>query len=102
MEHNKINIDELPEVYRTIAEICDFDTAIKIAKHFSGEQIYFPTYDKIQNTVRNKKIIDEFNGYNYKYLAKKYNLTESAIRKICTEEIQNKQNEEDADQYKLW
>lgn len=98
----KIEFDELPEVYKTIAEICGFDAVIQLSKIFGGEQVYFPKYEAIEKPIRNRKILNEFNGYNFKALARKYNLTESAIRKICSGEIQDKRNEEDADQYKFW
>ena len=102
MERHEVDIEELPEVYQTIAQICDFETAVKIAKHFSGEYVYFPTYDKIKNIVRNKQIIDDFNGYNYKYFAKKYKLTVDSIRKICKDCTEEKKTEIDENQTTFW
>lgn len=84
---NKIHIDDLPEVYRSIAEICGTDAAIEIARTFSGEEVYFPKFEAVERPLRNRKIREEFNGYNFKSLAKKYGLTEQAIRVICSDRI---------------
>lgn len=91
---NDINIDELPEVYQTLAMLVGIEDMLKIAEVFGGgESIYFPKIESIHRSVRNRAIIAEFNGYNFKALARKYGLTEMAIRAIVREEIEKKRNE---------
>lgn len=87
MDKAELNINDLPEPYRTIAEICGIDKTIELAKTFSGEQVYFPKYDTVYRPLRDKKILEEFNGYNFRTLAKKYGLTEMAVRRICADVI---------------
>ena len=79
-------IVELPEVYEQLAELVGYDNMMIIAKAFGGgESIYFPKIESIERPGRNQKIISEFNGFNYKDLAKKYELTEMRIRSIMKE-----------------
>lgn len=89
-----INVDELPEIYQTLAAIVGVEDMLKIAEVFGGgESVYFPAFAAIRRTVRNREIIAEFNGYNCKALAKKYGLTEMGIRAILKEEIERRSNE---------
>lgn len=92
MAETELQLDDLPEPYRTIAEICGIDSTIAIAKTFSGEQVYFPKFETVYRPLRNKQIIERFDGYNFKKLAKEYGLTEMAIRRICAESIQSERN----------
>lgn len=97
MEHNKINIDELPEVYKVIAEECGIDIVVKIAKQFGGGMIYFPKYETLIIPARNRDIVADFNGYNIRFLSKKYGLAENTIREIIRGNTDNNDN-----QYMLW
>ena len=85
--------DDLPEKFYTIANEIGIDNTIKLAKVIGGEYIYIPKVDKILASIRNKNIRKEFNGYNYKELGKKYNLTEIQIRNICKDIINVKKAE---------
>ncbi len=83
MDHNDIKIEELPEIYQALAEIVGIENMLKIAEVFAnGEMIYFPKIDAILRPVRDRKIVEEFNGYNYEELAKKYRLSQMHIRAI--------------------
>lgn len=90
MDAKDIDINELPEVYQMLAELVGIENMLLIAEHFGGgESIYFPKIEAIHRSARNKQIIEEFNGYNFKMLAHKYGLTEMAIRAIVREHIQS-------------
>lgn len=93
-----IRCEDLPEPYDAIAAELDLESALKLARLFSGERVYFPKYETVERPLRNKKIITEFNGYNFKELARKYGITEMAIRQIVAEEIPKKQNEPNKEQ----
>lgn len=94
MRAEDVNVDELPEIYQTLAAIVGVQGMLKIAEVFGGgESVYFPKIDAIHRTVRNREIIAEFNGYNFKTLARKHNLTEMAIRAIVREEIERRRSE---------
>ncbi len=51
-------------------------------KEFGGSSIYIPREDRVS---RNKRIIKEYNGYNSRALAKKYDLCHKTIQKIVKE-----------------
>lgn len=89
---NKLTLEDLPEPYRTIAEACGVDTAIVLAEHFGGSQVTFQKLDTILYVLKERLIRDEFNGYNYSELARKYNCSTSWIRKITTDLIQKERN----------
>ena len=43
---------------------------------------YFPTEKMIYKEARDREIISEYNGFNIRYLASKYNMSEGYIRYI--------------------
>lgn len=85
--------DDLPELYCLIANEIGFENTLKLAKLLGGSYIYFNKIESIERPLRDRHIREEFNGYNYKELAKKYNLTEIQIRNICSEIIEKKKAE---------
>ena len=95
---DEIKQGDLPEPYDAIAAEIGVENTLKIAKLFSGCQVYFPTYDTVERPLRNRKIRSEFNGYNFKFLAKKYGITERTVREIVGEELRIKQNEPNKEQ----
>ncbi len=90
MDEIEIIKDDLPEIYTLLVAEIGLENAIKIAKIFGGQYIYFQKLESIERPLRDKKIRDEFNGYNFSKLAKKYNLSEIQIRNICSEIINSK------------
>ena len=51
-------------------------------KEFGGTSVYFPTEKMIYKDARDREIISQYNGFNHKELAAKYNMSESYIRAI--------------------
>lgn len=90
---NDIQFEDLPEPYDMLAEKFGISVALEMAKLFSGERVYFLKYEAVERPLRNKKIKSEFNGYNFKELARRYNMTEMGIRQIVADEIKVKQDE---------
>lgn len=85
--------DYFPPPIDYIVELIGEENALKLAKEFSGQQIYFPKYESVTRPLTYRKIREEFNGFNFKYLAKKYGFSEMGIRKIVADDILKKQNE---------
>ncbi len=85
MKADEIKLSELPEVYQTIAELIGFENMVLLAETFDGEYVYFPKIESLRRFSRNRKIVEEFNGANYKVLAQKYGLTETHVRAIVKE-----------------
>ena len=77
-----INIDDLPDDCRQIAEIIGLEGLLALSAQMGGERIHIPLPDRLATAARNRKIRAEFNGRNYHALALKYNLTVRWIRAI--------------------
>ena len=86
MGHNfdDIKPDDLPEECRQIAELIGFDALLKLIQARGGEHVYFPKLESVASAARNRAIRDEFNGRNYRYLAKKHGLTVRWVRVIVS------------------
>lgn len=61
----------------------------KLVEDYGGSHIYVCKADTVLRELRNSKIYSQFNGFNYRELAKKYNLSPKTIREIIAEKIQN-------------
>lgn len=93
MKPEDIIIEDLPEVYQHLAELVGVENMLKIANAFGGgESIYFPKLEAIHRPARDKKIIEEFNGYNFKQLAQKYQLSEMRVRSIVKDYVEFERN----------
>lgn len=77
-----VSIDMIPDSYKKLAEIITPKELLKLAELINGRMIYVPQYNRLIRLERNKQIIKEFNGKNYRELAEKYDLGISIIRKI--------------------
>ena len=77
-----MKIEDLPDNMQEIAKLIGMEPTLKLIKMVGGEAVYFPTLTNATRRVRNRAIRSEFNGCNYKDLAKKYNLTNVGVRGI--------------------
>ena len=84
MNMDSIKIEELDGEQLEIAECVGIDGYKSLVKHFGGTSVYIQKADTLCINSRNKKIFESFNGYNYKFLARKFNLSEGQIRKIIS------------------
>lgn len=77
-----------PEMYRErtwrdIAEAIGVENFYRLTKAIGGETVYIPKSESILRPVRDRHIKEEFNGYNHRDLAEKYNVTERWVRELC-------------------
>ncbi len=79
---DKVQMDNLDEEQKTLAELIGLESFKKLVKAFNGTSIYVPKIESVEKAVRDNMIREEFNGGNYKELALKYGLTEMWIRII--------------------
>lgn len=90
MSEENFDINDLTGEQKAIAEVIGMEAYIKLAKVYGGcDSIYIAKIDKLQNAKRNKKIVSEFNGYNYQTLAEKYGLSTRMIREIINDYQKN-------------
>lgn len=87
----ELNPEDLPEPYRAISEMIGLENTLKLADKYQGTAIYLPKLDAALRKVRDDKIKAEFDGGNYRELARKYGLTEVWVRQVITEKIDDNQ-----------
>lgn len=87
VKYDDIEISDLNEQHRELAEIIGVDNLLKLASHFGGTQIYIPQLDKLVKNVKYKAIIEEFDGFNIRQLSNKYNVSESTIYRLVRDQI---------------
>ncbi|MGL5712668.1 MAG: Mor transcription activator family protein [Paraclostridium sp.] len=78
----KLKISDLPPQFENIANRLGIEKAKWLFEEFGGTSVYFPTEKMIYKCARDREIISEYNGFNHKELATKYNMSESYIRAI--------------------
>lgn len=79
---NNIQFEDLHPTYQLVARVIGVDNAIKLGKELGGEQFYLPKLDACLAGVRERKIIEEFKGGNYRELAVKHGVTSRWVRDI--------------------
>lgn len=82
-----LQLEDLNEVWQQIAGIIGMENVRKLFTDFPGSYVYVPKQDDLERNNRNKSICAEFNGHNFRELAKKYDLTEISIRRIVSDKM---------------
>lgn len=83
----KLTLDDLDGDQRELAECIGIEAYRKLLKNYAGSSVNVRMPKRITIPVRNKEIRGKFNGYNYRKLAREYDLAEVTIRKIVSLEI---------------
>ncbi|MGL5328421.1 MAG: Mor transcription activator family protein [Peptostreptococcaceae bacterium] len=78
----ELKISDLPPQFENIASELGIDKVKALFKEFGGTSVYFPTEKMIYKCARDRDIIANYNGFNHKELAIKYNMSESYVRAI--------------------
>ena len=78
----ELKISDLPPQFENIALGLGIEKIKALFKEFGGTSVYFPTEKMIYKEARDREIISQYNGFNHKELAAKYNMSESYIRAI--------------------
>lgn len=79
-------IEDIGERYRAIVDLIGIRKFILLSNYARGDELYFPKVENVVSPARNRRIKKEFNGYNSKELADKYNLTVKQIHNIMKDE----------------
>lgn len=77
-----VKLEDLPEEMQTLSTLIGKENVFKLARYVNGKQIYIPAYDTLLKGARDRKILDEYNGFNCKELSEKWNITSGMVRKI--------------------
>ena len=79
-------LEDIAESYRPVVQIIGIEKFIGLSEYAKGDELYFPKKENIIAPARNRRIRKEWNGYNLKELAEKYNLTTKQIGNIVKDE----------------
>lgn len=79
-------LEDISESYRPVVDIIGIEKFIELSDYARGDELYFPKPENIIAPARNRRIKKEWNGYNSKELAEKYNLTIKQIGNILKDE----------------
>ena len=72
---NETKEEDIADRYRPIVDIIGVDAFVELSIYACGDELYFPKPENIVAPARNRRVKKEYNGYNLKELAEKYNLT---------------------------
>ncbi|MGL5869175.1 Mor transcription activator family protein [Clostridium chrysemydis] len=78
----ELKISDLPPQFENIATKIGIDITKMLFEEFGGTSVYCPTEKMIYKEARDREIVSEYNGFNHKELAARYNMSESYIRAI--------------------
>jgi Mor family transcriptional regulator len=78
----KLKLSDLPPQFENIAMRLGIEKTKALFEEFGGTSVYFPTEKMIYKDARDREIISQFNGFNHKELAVKYDMSESYVRSI--------------------
>lgn len=84
--------EDLTEDQKQICDCIGIEAYTKLVLMVDGDDIYIPKVAAVSRSSRNASIINDFNGYNYKYLSRKYGLTVRTIRSIVADSTAEKRN----------
>ena len=76
----------LTEDDRQLIGIVGTEAFLRLIDTYGGGNVYIPKNDRFERYARNKAIVAEFDGYNFRELAQKYHLTEMQIRVIVKDQ----------------
>ncbi|WP_110113250.1 Mor transcription activator family protein [Bacillus sp. CGMCC 1.16541] len=86
----QLKIEDLPEVYQSLAESLGVEGVIKLSETFGGAYMYIPKPDKLLQIARNAAIMDRYRkGKSIRSIAREFKLTDVRIRAIIAEETMN-------------
>lgn len=85
-----VQYEDLDENDQDIADCIGLENFKKLVRTFGGSTINIKVSKNIALDYRNKQICSEFNGGNYKQLARKYNLSEASVYRIINNHYKNK------------
>lgn len=84
---DQLMMEDLDEEQHFLASTIGFDNYKELVKIYGGSSIYIPKKDSLAAILRNKEILSEFDGGNFRELATKYNITEVWVRNLVRERL---------------
>ena len=82
-----LEISDLQENHREIADVVGLDNMIKLIEHFGGNSIYIPQKYELYRTKMYAEILDQYDGTNIKRLATDYGVSEKTVYTIVKNKL---------------
>ena len=83
----EIRLEDLSEGQQEVAALIGPENFRKLMEVYGGAYLYIPKTDRLERMESNERIRAEFDGYNFRELARKYDLTEITIRSIVSDKV---------------
>lgn len=83
-----LTLDDLAGEQYDLAECLGLEAYKKLVYNYGGSSIYICKSDTLLKSDNYIKIKQKFNGYNYRELAKEYDLSERTVRRIVEDEVE--------------
>ena len=77
-----VKLTDIGEEYRAVCEVVGLEKGLALARQMGGQRIYVPKLDSLRNQIKYRCIRRDFDGRNYRQLARKYGYTPRWIRQI--------------------
>jgi Mor family transcriptional regulator len=82
MDETAVKLSDIGREYRTVCEVIGLEKGLELAKAMGGDRIYVPRLESLLNKIKYRRIRRDFDGGNYRELARKYGYTVRWIRMI--------------------
>lgn len=79
---NFLTREDVPEILQGLVDIMGIEAFIQLIKQYGGSSLYIPNENSVLKPIRNRLIKENFNGNNYKQLAKEFKISEMQVRNI--------------------
>lgn len=79
-------IEDIGDRYSEIVKLIGIRNFVLLSNFSRGDELYFPKVENVVAPARNRRIKKEYNGYNMKELADRYNLTVKQIQNVLKDE----------------
>lgn len=79
---NFLTKEDVPEILQGLVDIMGIEAFIELIKQYGGSSLYIPNENSVLKPIRNRLIRENFNGHNYKKLAKEFKISEMQVRNI--------------------
>lgn len=81
MKIDDLIYEDVPESLKDVLHVVGMEKFIELIKVVGGTSVYFPSENNMLRSVRNRKIVEIFDG-DYKCISRKYGISEVQARKI--------------------
>jgi Mor family transcriptional regulator len=97
-----LTIDDLKGEVKEMADVIGLEAFKALVSYYDGTFTYIPKVDTVTLPLRNRAIIDQFDGSNIHKLCRDYNLAEPSIRAIVSDKLNRLKNNPPAGQESLF